>query len=119
MENVTSGNTTTLTSVAKVEYGTVADDNSVGVTVSSSEVPVALTSVEASGKSARSTTTLTLSFSTPDSDAVVDKLDYIGVEVPHGWGNVLRGYTGAATVANSSVVDGTVTTGTVNVERDA
>lgn len=30
----------------------------------------------------------------------------------------MKGYTGAATVANSSLVDDAVTTGTVNVERD-
>jgi hypothetical protein len=36
MENVTSGEVTTLTKVARVEYGTVADDNSVGAAISSS-----------------------------------------------------------------------------------
>lgn len=30
----------------------------------------------------------------------------------------MRGYSGAATVSNSSSVDGVTTTGTVNVERD-
>lgn len=35
MENVTVGEVTTLTKVAKVEYGTVDDDNSVGVAVAS------------------------------------------------------------------------------------
>lgn len=52
-----------------------------------------------------------MKFRTPDTDNVADKLDYVGVEVPHGWGNVLTGYSGAATLTNS--------TGTVVTERDA
>lgn len=51
-----------------------------------------------------------MSFRTPDTDNIADKLDYVGVEVPHGWGNVLAGYTGAATLTND--------TGTVVCERD-
>jgi len=67
-----------------------------------------LTSVTSSGTSARSTTTLTMVFTTPDTDANDDLMDYIGVELPHGWGNVLAGghsSFGAATVANESVIE--------------
>lgn len=62
-----------------------------------------MTSVTSSGTSARSTTTLTMAFSTPDDASMTDSLNYIGVEVPTGWGNVLAGGAGsfgAATVAN-------------------
>jgi len=47
-------------------------------------------------------------FTTPDTDANDDLMDYIGVELPHGWGNVLAGghsSFGAATVANESVIE--------------
>jgi len=43
-----------------------------------------------------------MAFSTADDASMTDSLNYIGVELPHGWGNVLNGATsfGAATVAN-------------------
>jgi hypothetical protein len=44
-----------------------------------------------------------MAFSTPDDASMTDSLNYLGVELPHGWGNVLHGGAGsfgAATVAN-------------------
>jgi hypothetical protein len=44
-----------------------------------------------------------MAFSTPDDASMTDSLNYLGVELPTGWGNVLNGGAGsfgAATVAN-------------------
>lgn len=60
-----------------------------------------MTSVTSSSTAARSTTTLTLAFST--GAVTANTLNYIGVELPWGWGNVMtNGATsyGAATVTN-------------------
>lgn len=46
-----------------------------------------MNSVVSTGTEARSSTTLTLDFVTPDSTDNANKLNYVGVEVPWGWGN--------------------------------
>jgi len=48
-----------------------------------------LSSVVSSSSDSRSTTTLTMEFCTPDDADLDDVLDFVGVEVPWGWGNVL------------------------------
>lgn len=48
-----------------------------------------MSSVTAAAASARATTTLTMVFKTPSDAAFKDKCDYLGVELPWGWGNVL------------------------------
>lgn len=60
-----------------------------GSGVDSAGLPLVLSTVSSSSDESRSTTTLTLEFCTPDDESLDDVLDFVGVEVPHGWGNVL------------------------------
>jgi len=56
-----------------------------------------MTAITSSGKSSRSTTTLTLKFRTPDVAENENKMDFVGVELPWGWGNMGELGLGAVT----------------------
>lgn len=67
-----------------------------------------LTSVTASEASARSTTTLVMSVKMSSDASLKDKCDYLGVELPHGWGNVMKmgsASLGAATLTCTDCKD--------------
>lgn len=70
-----------------------------------------LTSVTASEASARSTTTLVMKVTMSSDASLKDKCDYLGVELPHGWGNVIMG----AASLGSATLSGTDTDGTALV----
>lgn len=77
---------TTTTNTAVSEYGLVKDDLTKNVWPTKMS-NLNVRSVVATGTAARGKTTLTVDFVTP----ATDKLDFLGVELPRGWGNVLRG----------------------------
>lgn len=79
-----------------------ANDKASGVDVPTKTLEV--TSVTASAAAAREATTLTVVFKMNADAALKDKCDYVGVDLPWGWGPVLRGGSaslGAATLTGA------------------